>query len=257
MPYALQDLIGDISPPGDTGLLDEHIKDVLQGTPIEPKTLKSLIDVESHFDPNAKSKAGAVGLTQLMPETAKAMGVTDRTDPYQSIEGGGRYLTELMNQFKTLDRALAAYHQGPAGVPKGNRSATTNAYVDRVLKRAKAPKVDTSPFSTVGHLTGLMTGERPQTTALEPEEEGEFNKWFAERAKNLKLNPNPDDPRHYYDSRGAWKAGYRSTTGHLPDIYKLPGHPSFSDESQYYRPGMRALKIRKQDLEYFQGKGGK
>ena len=75
-----------------------------------------------------------------------------------------------------------------------------------------------------------------------PEMEKEFQNWYAERAKNMGLNPNPDHPKHFYDTRGAWLAGERSTTDHLPDKYKLPGHPTFSDQSTYYRPGMKAGK---------------
>jgi hypothetical protein len=77
-------------------------------------------------------------------------------------------------------------------------------------------------------------------SSFTPEMEKNFQGWYAERAKNMGLNPNPDDPRHFYDTRGAWLKGHRSTTEHLPDTYKLPGHPSFSDQSIYYRPGMKA-----------------
>lgn len=84
-------------------------------------------------------------------------------------------------------------------------------------------------------------GQPPDWKSLfTPEMEQNFQSWYAERAKNMGLNPNPDDPRHFYDTRGAWLKGHRSTTEHLPDTYKLPGHPSFSDQSIYYRPGMKA-----------------
>lgn len=75
-----------------------------------------------------------------------------------------------------------------------------------------------------------------------PEMEKEFQAWYAERVKNMGLNPNPDHPKHFYDTRGAWLAGERSTTDHLPDKYKLPGHPTFSDQSMYYKPGMKVTK---------------
>ena len=84
-------------------------------------------------------------------------------------------------------------------------------------------------------------GQPPDWKSLfTPEMEKNFQGWYAERAKNMGLNPNSDDPRHFYDTRGAWLKGHRSTTEHLPDTYKLPGHPSFSDQSIYYRPGMKA-----------------
>jgi hypothetical protein len=77
--------------------------------------------------------------------------------------------------------------------------------------------------------------------------EQNFQNWNTERSTRLGLNPNPDDPRHFYDLRGAFLRGLSSDpeTGHLSDLYKLPGHPSFSDESVYYQPGMKALKLKR------------
>lgn len=78
-------------------------------------------------------------------------------------------------------------------------------------------------------------------TILQPQEEKEFSQWYQGHAKRTGTNPNPNDPEHYYDLRGAWKSGIRPTEGeHLPDTYKLPGHPKFSIESNYYKPGMKA-----------------
>jgi hypothetical protein len=70
----------------------------------------------------------------------------------------------------------------------------------------------------------------------------EFQAWFSRRAKALNISPDPDAPQQFYDARGAWKEGLRSTKEHLPDTYKLPGHPTFSVESKYYKPGMKAGK---------------
>jgi len=75
-----------------------------------------------------------------------------------------------------------------------------------------------------------------------PNMEKEFQAWHKKRAKKLGLNPDPDNPNHFYDYRGAWLKGHRTITGHLPDTYKLPGHPTFSTESIYYQPGMKAIK---------------
>lgn len=109
---------------------------------LAPELLAGLVKVESGFNPKAGSGAGAVGLTQLMPATAASLGVTDRTDPEQSLDGGARYLAQ---QFKTFggitDLALAAYNAGPGAVQKaGNkvpRYPETIAYVKRVKAYAK------------------------------------------------------------------------------------------------------------------------
>ena len=92
---------------------------------------------ESGFNPTAQSPAGAQGVMQLMPATARSMGVTDPFDPSQSIDGGARYLSQLMRRFGgNATLAVAGYNAGPnavarfGGVPP---YAETRAYVDRVL----------------------------------------------------------------------------------------------------------------------------
>ena len=107
---------------------------------IDPALLKGLVQQESGFDPNARSGAGAVGLTQLMPGTAAALGVTDPTDPAQSLQGGARYLREQLDRFGGDERlALAAYNAGPGAVSKYGGIppyAETQGYVNKVLANA-------------------------------------------------------------------------------------------------------------------------
>lgn len=76
-----------------------------------------LVQQESGWKPTAKSHAGAYGLAQLMPATARSLGV-DRTDPWDNLEGGARYLRMQYDEFKTWRLALAAYNAGPAAVKK-------------------------------------------------------------------------------------------------------------------------------------------
>lgn len=86
---------------------------------LEPALLKAIIHIESAFNPTALSPAGAKGLMQLMPATAARYGVTDRTSPEQSLEGGGRYMRDLLQMFKQDTRlALAAYNAGENAVTK-------------------------------------------------------------------------------------------------------------------------------------------
>lgn len=97
--------------------------------------IKSVIMAESLFDIKAVSSAGARGLMQLMPDTAKELGVADSFDPEQNIMGGTKYLGKLLKKFKSTKNALAGYNAGPAavvyynGVPPFNE--TTN-YVEKV-----------------------------------------------------------------------------------------------------------------------------
>jgi soluble lytic murein transglycosylase-like protein len=104
---------------------------------INPSLLAGLIEQESHFDPTVGSAAGAQGLTELMPETAASLGVTDPHDPTQSIEGGARLLSEKLSEFGgNTELALAAYNAGSGAVHQYNGIPPypeTQAYVQKVL----------------------------------------------------------------------------------------------------------------------------
>jgi soluble lytic murein transglycosylase-like protein len=102
---------------------------------------ESVVAAESGFDPSVVSAAGAQGLTQLMPATARMLGVTDPLDPAQNLEGGARYLAQMIRQFDGNVRlALAAYNAGPGAVARHGGVPPfreTRDYVERVLGRVK------------------------------------------------------------------------------------------------------------------------
>ena len=100
---------------------------------IEIDLIKAIIEVESGGNPLAVSSAGAAGLMQLMPITAKELGVTDRFDPEQNIDSGTRYLRRLIDRFGSAELALWAYNAGPTAVESGHMSLETQEYVPRVL----------------------------------------------------------------------------------------------------------------------------
>jgi soluble lytic murein transglycosylase-like protein len=104
---------------------------------LNPNLLAGLIEQESHFDPTVGSAAGAQGLTELMPETASSLGVTDPHDPTQSIEGGARLLSEKLSEFGgNVELALAAYNAGSGAVQQYDGIPPypeTEGYVQKVL----------------------------------------------------------------------------------------------------------------------------
>jgi soluble lytic murein transglycosylase-like protein len=108
---------------------------------IDPALLRGLIRQESGFDPRATSPAGAQGLCQLMPATARGLGVDDPLDPEQSIEGGATYLRQQLDRYGGDERlALAAYNAGPGNVDKYGGVPPfeeTQGYVRRVLAYAE------------------------------------------------------------------------------------------------------------------------
>lgn len=105
---------------------------------IEPALLAGLARVESNFDPRAVSSAGAQGLGQLMPATARELGVVDPFDPYQNLEASSRYLANQLRVFRSTRLALAAYNAGPTRVEQGTVPASTWRYVKRVERIANA-----------------------------------------------------------------------------------------------------------------------
>jgi len=108
---------------------------------IDPAVLHGLIEQESGFNASAQSGAGAMGLTQLMPGTASTLGVRNPFDPAEAIEGGARYLAQMMGQFGgNVSDALAAYNAGPGAVSQYGGVppyAETQSYVSKVLGYAE------------------------------------------------------------------------------------------------------------------------
>ena len=108
---------------------------------VSPKLLAAVAKVESGYDPRAVSKAGAQGLMQLMPSTAKGLGVRDSFDPEQAINGGAKLLARNLREFKSLPLALAAYNAGGGAVHRYGGIppfSETQAYVPKVQKALTA-----------------------------------------------------------------------------------------------------------------------
>lgn len=120
-----------------TDEISKYITDAAQKYGVDAKLLSAVAETESGYKQDSVSGAGAVGVMQLMPNTAEELGVTDIHDVKQNIEGGAKYLKQLLNDFNgNVRKAVAAYNAGPQAVKKYNDVppyAETQNYVSHVL----------------------------------------------------------------------------------------------------------------------------
>jgi soluble lytic murein transglycosylase-like protein len=141
---------------GGGGEYDSVIEQAAERYGVDPAVLHGLIQQESGFDPSAQSSAGASGLTQLMPGTASSLGVSNPLNPTESIEGGARYLSQLMSQFGgNSEDALAAYNAGPGAVQQYGGIppyAETQSYVSKVLGYAETYRQTHSAPGSLGSI---------------------------------------------------------------------------------------------------------
>ena len=121
----------------DMPLADQNLSTLIEAAArkykVDPKLVAAVAEVESNGNQNAVSSAGAIGVMQLMPDTAASLGV----DPYnkqQNIEGGVRYISDLTDKYRgDIEKALAAYNAGPARVDSGNIPEVSRRYVKNIM----------------------------------------------------------------------------------------------------------------------------
>lgn len=114
----------------------DHVKAAEAQFELPSGLLDALVWTESRYNPMAVSPAGAVGLGQLMPATARQLGVADRMDPVTNLWGSARYLRQLLDRFSLVHLALAAYNAGPHAVDRVGGiplNGETPSYVRKVL----------------------------------------------------------------------------------------------------------------------------
>ena len=108
--------------------LAQIITDAAAQYHVDPNLVAAMAFKESRFNPNAVSWRGAQGVLQLMPKTAKWLGVTDSFDPKQNVFGGTKYIAQLLQRFNgNIEMAVAAYNAGPELVAKVGPNATPEA----------------------------------------------------------------------------------------------------------------------------------
>jgi hypothetical protein len=141
---------------------------------VDPKLLKAMATQESSGDPKAVSKAGARGLTGIMPDTAKGLGITDPHDPVQSIFGGAKYLSEGLDKEGTPEGALLYYHGGPDwrnryGPESAGYVPAVTAHYTKLAAAAPPAAAPTAPAApdpfTAAQQATPATPEAPAATA--------------------------------------------------------------------------------------------
>ena len=150
--------------------ITEMVEKAAHDNHVDPLLVHSIIRVESNYNPDAVSPKGAQGLMQLMPPTARGLGVTDSFDPRQNIEAGVRYLKYLQDMYKDDRLALAAYNAGPGAVQKYKwipPYPETQDYVNRVGQQYGAAKKAAAQHlaEPVAPPVGVMEEQHPK---LEP-----------------------------------------------------------------------------------------
>ena len=150
------------TPPQDTSVVRgrlNNVEAIIQREAtryaVRPQLVRSIIQIESAFDPDARSRKGAMGLMQLMPATAADLGITDPFNPAQNIRGGVSYLRQQLDRFGGNEElALAAYNAGPEAVARhGNRVPPyqeTLDYIHRIRQSTRLPQHPRSTLITHG-----------------------------------------------------------------------------------------------------------
>lgn len=147
--------------------------------------VRAIVKAESDFNPKCTSHSGAMGLMQLMPGTAKLVGVSAPYDPEQNVMGGTRYFRQMLDTFKSTELALAAYNAGPTTVTKAGRRIPnikeTQNYVKKVLFYFAMFNQNQRPFAE---------SEQSNRLAIIYYRRGEIKKAILEFKKVIKMAPN-------------------------------------------------------------------
>ncbi|NIP38164.1 MAG: lytic transglycosylase domain-containing protein [Candidatus Dadabacteria bacterium] len=149
---------------GSTRYSDGYNKEIIRAAhkySLDPNIIKAIIKIESNFDPKAVSRKGAMGLMQLMPQTALGLGVSNPFNPAQNIQGGTKYFRKLMNMFSgNIKLALAGYNAGENAVIKYGYTIPpyneTENYVEKVLYHYNNLKGNNSYNYNTGEKSSLV-----------------------------------------------------------------------------------------------------
>ena len=148
---------------GNSGAISETIRQAAHHYGVDSRLIEAMVQVESRFEPFAVSRVGAMGLMQLMPETARQLGVANPFDIEENIYAGVRYFKSLYNRFNgNLRLSLAAYNAGPAavemygGVPPYPETMSYVEKIIRLFREAGGQTVSGTPLRVERSSGGLV-----------------------------------------------------------------------------------------------------
>ena len=132
--------------------IDDAISRAASRHKVDPNLVRAMIKVESNFNPHAVSRTGAMGLMQLMPGTARELGVSNPFDPEQNVDAGVRHIKQLLSDYNgNVALSLAAYNAGAAAVMRNNGIPPyqeTQAYVRRITRLYRGDSKDLQTIPT-------------------------------------------------------------------------------------------------------------
>lgn len=160
--------------------LDEIVVDAANRHGVDPDLVHSVIKAESNYNPAAVSSAGARGLMQLMPATARQLGVHNAFNPKDNIEGGVKYLRYLQDKFQDPALALAAYNAGEGAVARYNNNIPpyreTQDYVVKVARNYRAAKAKQATAATKVEVPAAAAAPQQQQQQAETPKAPEYRK---------------------------------------------------------------------------------
>ena len=170
------------SPQRQEALTREALNQMVSGAgerhQIDPDFIRSVIKAESGFHQNAVSRKGARGLMQLMPGTASQLGVANPFDPNSNVEGGTKYLRDLLEKYNfDVNKALAAYNAGPKRVDQYHGVPPyfeTQAYISRIIRDFNRQKIAENPALAKKQSAGgrKAPARKPKTASSVPSSSG-------------------------------------------------------------------------------------
>ena len=183
--------IGAPTQAGPDASINEMVEEVSRKNGVDPLLVHSVIKTESNYNPNAVSNKGAQGLMQLMPATARGLGVKNPMNPKENIEGGVKFLKYLQTQFSDPALALAAYNAGESAVRRYNwipPYPETQDYVVKVAHNYRQAKEAAAKLPPV---------PSPQPQQSQPKAVVE-----AAKIQESPVEPPPAPLQYYYDAQG-------------------------------------------------------